>query len=107
MTFPTPSSHPRSCQICGGSGWEPGPSTPYIANGVHGEYTTVQPCTHHWSNDDPDTDAHGLDRTTPITFDQYYARLLARVHDGDPDAVVELRGWERAMTGQIWNPDDE
>ena len=50
----TPAEHPRSCQVCGGTGWMPGPSIPGHQHGRPFTYTTVQPCTHHWANDDPD-----------------------------------------------------
>lgn len=48
--------HPSTCEECHGTGWQPGPP---IAGQHHGRtftYTTVEPCTHHWANDDPNPD---------------------------------------------------
>ena len=51
-----PAQHPRTCQRCAGTGWQPGPPIPYTAGGVPGTYSTVEPCTHHWTDDDPTYD---------------------------------------------------
>lgn len=45
--------HPPTCRVCEGTGFEPGPPIVSIVNGESYEYTTVQPCTHHWANDEP------------------------------------------------------
>lgn len=55
MTAPAAANHPRHCAVCHGTGWQPGPDVD--ARDVHGRelrtYATYEPCTHHWSNDDP------------------------------------------------------
>ena len=91
-----PARHPRTCRVCGGTGWQPGTPIITTAEGRTHVYDTVEPCQHHWSNDDPTVDDYGLDRTEPITFDQYMTRLEARIRRGDPTAIVELDGWEHA-----------
>ena len=82
-------SHPKSCRVCDGTGWQPGPPIPGHHLGKAFEYTTVEPCTHEWRDDDPTVDEYGYDTTTPITFDQYIAQVQAR---GD---IAELARWDR------------
>ena len=48
-----PANHPRTCAVCHGEGWMPGPPIHSQANGRPVIYETVTPCTHHWTNDDP------------------------------------------------------
>ena len=48
-----PSDHPPTCAVCHGDGWQPGPPIHSQANGQPVTYTTVEPCTHLWSDDDP------------------------------------------------------
>ena len=63
---PQPANHPASCQVCAGTGWQEGPP---ILGQNHGRpflYTTVTPCTHHWSNDDP--------QPTLLSQDEYLER---------------------------------
>lgn len=86
-----PASHGRSCRICGGTGWQPGPDIPGHHQGKAFDYATVQPCTHPWWNDDPTVDEYGYDTTTPLTLDQYLARVTAR---GD---WPELERWARYL----------
>jgi len=90
----TPSNHPPSCRTCQGTGWQPGPPIPTIADGVKFAYTTVEPCSNDWYTDDPTVDDHGLDTTTPITFAEYMTRLIARLDKGDRSAELEWAGWE-------------
>lgn len=93
--IPSPSQHPRQCLVCSGTGWEPGPPIPGHHQGKSFEYTTLRPCSHVWYDDDPDIDEHGLDRTTTVTFAEYYARLLDRHARRVPGADAELAGWDR------------
>ncbi len=104
MTIPTPAAHPRQCLVCHGTGWQPGPPIGSQHHGKSFDYETLQPCGHVWWDDDPDVDDYGLNRTIPITFDQYYARLQARHARGAPGADVELDGWTRANTIDWLNP---
>ena len=90
-------SHPKSCRICHGSGWQPGPPIAGHHHGKSFDYPTLQPCTHEWRDDDPTIDDHGLDTQEPITFDQYYTRLLARHARHAPGADLELAGWDRLL----------
>ena len=64
-----PAEHPRSCTVCNGTGWMPGPPIPGHSLGKPFEYSTVIPCTHHWSGDDPDpalfSQDEYLERVTP------------------------------------------
>jgi hypothetical protein len=93
------SNHPTHCRQCHGTGWEPGPP---IAGHHHGQpfdYETVQPCTNEWRDDDPTVDEHGLDTTEPITFADYYVKLLARHARGEPSAQAELDGWDHNIFG--------
>jgi hypothetical protein len=102
MNTPKQSSHPRTCRTCHGSGWQPGEPIGSQHHGKSFDYQTVTPCTHEWRDDDPTVDEYGLDTTEPITFDQYYARLLARHARGTPGSDVELDGWDRYLdTGII------
>ena len=91
-----PAKHPRTCRVCDGTGWQPGPPIITTVYGKPHIYTTVEPCEHHWIDDDPTTDSYGLDTTEHITFDQYLVKLMARVARGNPDAIAELDGWEHA-----------
>jgi hypothetical protein len=50
--IPKPADHPPSCRVCKGSGWQDGPPIHSLANGDQVTYTTVEPCRHHWTNDD-------------------------------------------------------
>ena len=47
-----PAEHPPSCEVCNGTGWMPGPPILSQQHNRPFEYSTVVPCTHHWSNDE-------------------------------------------------------
>jgi hypothetical protein len=66
-----PSDHPPTCQVCRGTGWEPGPDIDEHANGRAIAYETVQPCAHHWRDDEPH-------RAELISRREYLDRLTAR-----------------------------
>ena len=51
----TPANHPPSCPVCHGDGWQPGPPIHSHAGGDPVTYTTVEPCTHIWWDDEPAT----------------------------------------------------
>ena len=51
-----PAEHPPSCPTCTGTGWQDGPVIHSQANGDPVTYSTVEPCTHHWTNDNPKPD---------------------------------------------------
>jgi hypothetical protein len=53
-TMLKPASHPPTCNTCHGTGWMDGPPIPYTVGGHTHEYTTVTPCTAHWTDHDPD-----------------------------------------------------
>jgi len=58
-----PANHPATCRACHGTGY------------------TLQPCTHHWSNDDPEP-------TELITLDQYL-----ELHPDDTPIFRHRRIW--------------
>ena len=80
MTIPKPASHPASCRVCRGTGWEPGPTIPGHHHGRTFDYTTVQPCTHRWSYDDPTVDEHGYDTVEPLAG--YHPRAVRAYERG-------------------------
>jgi hypothetical protein len=67
----TPANHPPSCSVCHGTGWQPGPDIETVANGDVVHYSSVEPCTHHWSNDAPS-------RARAMTLAEYRAALERR-----------------------------
>ncbi len=50
----TPSNHPHTCTRCHGCGWQDGPDEYETVAGEPHRYTTVVPCTHHWTDDNPE-----------------------------------------------------
>ena len=68
-------NHPPSCRICHGTGWHRGPDVPVHA--INGQpirnYSTVQPCTHHWIDDE-----HHHDPL--ISLDEYLHRHPEDTH---------------------------
>lgn len=67
----TPADHPHSCSVCQGTGWQSAPDIQGTAYGQPVTYSTVEPCTHHWANDEHH-------RPELITRLQYLARLTER-----------------------------
>ena len=56
------------------SGWQRGPDTTcHDCHGRTSHYTTVEPCTHHWTNDDPTPDEL-------ISLDEYLHRHPEDTH---------------------------
>jgi hypothetical protein len=47
-----PADHPPTCEGCNGTGYQEGPPILSQAGGEPVVYSTVVPCTHHWSNDE-------------------------------------------------------
>lgn len=76
-------NHPRSCRGCDGTGYQPGAPFTMMANGVNTTYSTVVPCTHHWTDDDPHEEH--------ITLEQYLERVVAR------QDWPELERWQRFL----------
>jgi hypothetical protein len=66
-----PANHPPSCTVCRGTGWQPGPDIESVANGQIVHYSSVEPCTNHWSNDAPT-------RTRLLHYREYLDALAAR-----------------------------
>lgn len=50
--IPIPASHPQSCTRCDGTGWQPADPIYETVNGRTHRYDTVEPCTHHWRDDE-------------------------------------------------------
>ena len=66
----TPAKHPRKCWVCAGTGRQPGADIKSKANGHDVIYTTVEPCTHDWRDDDEDTDVYGYNTRDPIPMSE-------------------------------------
>ena len=69
MTGTAAANHPPTCRACHGTGW------------------TMQPCTHHWTDDDPDPEPL-------ISLDEYLARhpndhALRHARDRHPTARTQ------------------
>jgi hypothetical protein len=82
------SSHPAHCRECHGAGWEPGPPIPGRHHGSSFEYTTVQPCTNVWWDDDPTVNEYGMDTADPIPW--HHPRGLAALARGHEQGQHEL-----------------
>jgi hypothetical protein len=87
-----PAKHDRRCHVCEGTGWEPVAPLKSKANGFDLEYTQLVRCTNEfWYQDDPDVDAYGYNRTTPMPYREgraVAARTYAdecRRHGREPD----------------------
>ena len=68
------SDHPPTCQTCRGSGWQHGPDIDVHALNGHylRTYTTAEPCTHHWQDDEYPKEL--------ISLDEYLRRHPEDIH---------------------------
>lgn len=80
-----PADHPPSCQVCDGTGWQPGQPVVETVNGKPHEYPTLEPCQHRWSNDE-----HGYRHVQALAAGT--PRALAAFARGHTDGQHDL--WE-------------
>ena len=79
--------HPKTCDVCAGTGWQPGPPIHSTANGDPVIYTTVEPCQHPFWLDDPTVDEYGFNKVEPLAPGD--PRALAAFEAGLRQGIAE------------------